>query len=239
MAENEPQNEPQNDVGKWRAQLPDDLKENEEMKKYNTLGDLGKAHIQAISGMKGMVRVPGKDAKPEDLQAFRKAVGVPEKPDAYQFDAKQLPEGVKIDDDMVSWFRTVAHKADLNPDQAKILYNSFYDRTVGGIVAQTKALAEGKKKLEDDLKRELGDKYNESIAHARKVVFEIAPEGLAKYLEDTGLGNHPLMTKLFIKVGSMIKEDSVGKTGAGGEKKTLISGEIHYDKSPELYGAKA
>jgi hypothetical protein len=221
--------------GKWIAQLPDDLKGNEELKKYQTLKDFANAHLQTISGMKGMIRLPGKDAKPEDIQSFKKAIGVPEKPDAYTFEPMNLPEGVSLDDNLVTWFKDLAHKAGLSTEQAKQIYGEYVKRTVDTVVAHNKELSDGKVKLEADMKKEWGDNYNEKIALARKVVFEVAPEGFAKFLEDTKLGNHPLMTKFCAKVGDMMSEDKLGGTKGDQTQKVEIKKEIIYDKSPELY----
>lgn len=57
------------------------------------------------------MRVPGPDAKPEEVAAFRKALGVPDKPDGYGIKKPdQLPEGVVWDDAKVSKFTELAHK---------------------------------------------------------------------------------------------------------------------------------
>lgn len=41
----------------------------------------------------GRVKVPGDDAKPEDIAAFHRAIGVPEKADGYEFKAPDGPDG--------------------------------------------------------------------------------------------------------------------------------------------------
>lgn len=41
----------------------------------------------------GRVKVPGDDAKPEDVAAFHRAIGVPEKADGYEFKAPDGPDG--------------------------------------------------------------------------------------------------------------------------------------------------
>lgn len=72
----------------------------EKLKRAATPADLFKSNLEAerkISemgeAMKGMVRVPGADAKPEDVAAFRKAIGVPDAPDGYK---AFRPEGLTL-----------------------------------------------------------------------------------------------------------------------------------------------
>lgn len=59
-------------------------------------GDVNKMLTDSMTAARakteGMVRVPGADARPEDIAAFHKALGVPEKPEDYTY---ALPEGLK------------------------------------------------------------------------------------------------------------------------------------------------
>jgi hypothetical protein len=57
------------------------------------------------------VRIPGEDAKPEDVAKFWSKVGRPEKAEEYK-----APEGYKVPDggvDLVPWFQQIAHKHNL------------------------------------------------------------------------------------------------------------------------------
>ncbi|MEA3053554.1 MAG: hypothetical protein QOG72_2457 [Sphingomonadales bacterium] len=63
------------------------------------------------SAARNALKVPGEGAKPEEVAAFHKAIGVPESPDKYEI---ALPEGVtpnQLDMDMVTPLRELAHKA--------------------------------------------------------------------------------------------------------------------------------
>ena len=72
------------------------------LKTRSSITDLFKAGLGADSkiseltaAQKGMIKVPGKDAKPEEVAAYRKAMGVPEAPDKY---AVYRPEGFEPTD---------------------------------------------------------------------------------------------------------------------------------------------
>ena len=61
-----------------------------------SFGDVSKMLTDSMTAARqkteGMIRVPGEGAKPEEVAAYRAALGVPEKPEDY---AHVLPEGVK------------------------------------------------------------------------------------------------------------------------------------------------
>ena len=76
-----------------------------------------RSEVERLTGeLKGSVKVPGKDATPEQIKTFDQAVGVPEKPEEYEF-----PEGdgVKNSEQMVKFAQGTFHKARLSKDQAE------------------------------------------------------------------------------------------------------------------------
>jgi len=121
----------------------------------------------------GMVRVPGDDAKPEDLAAFRKALGVPDDPTGYGLvKPETLPDGVAWDDAYAAEFGKTAHELGLTAKQAAKL-TEFQTQRIAAQVAQ--AREEIAKSLEaekaDLAKRFNGDTnaVNAAVAAAQKV----------------------------------------------------------------------
>jgi hypothetical protein len=101
------------------------------------------------------VKIPGKDAKPEDVAAYRKAIGVPDKPDGYQYDPPKVPEGVALDEKemaalqdktFMDQFRAWAHEIGLPADAFKALA-SKHDQYV---IQSYAKLRDEAKKAEDD-----------------------------------------------------------------------------------------
>lgn len=70
--------------GDWRAPLSD-AKLREHAERFPSLDDLVRGNLDQRQKLSGAIVKPGKDAKPEDIAAFRKALDVPEAPDGYQF----------------------------------------------------------------------------------------------------------------------------------------------------------
>ena len=71
---------------------------------------------------KSLIKLPNKDAKPEDWDAVWNKLGRPESPDKYELTA---PEGVQVNDDAVKWFRETAHKKGLSANTAKEMFNEW------------------------------------------------------------------------------------------------------------------
>lgn len=72
--------------------------------------------------LSGAIVKPGKDAGEADIAAYRKAMGIPEAPDAYEF--PDLPEGVEMSDDIKASREAWAgrfHELGISNDQAKAL----------------------------------------------------------------------------------------------------------------------
>jgi len=111
----------------------------------------------------GMVRVPGQDAKPEDIAAFQRALGVPDKPDGYGLvKPEKLPDGVAWDDQHIAKFTETAHKLGLTPAQVKGLAE-FQTAYVGEAAAMTRAEIEKGIALE---KETLSKRFGENIGQA-------------------------------------------------------------------------
>jgi hypothetical protein len=98
----------------WLDKLPGELDPYKAtLAKYKDFGSLAKSHgeLQQLLGKKSSaVNVPGEKSTPEEIAAFRKALGVPEKAEEYGFKPEKLPDGVAWDDNSAKQFAAIAHK---------------------------------------------------------------------------------------------------------------------------------
>lgn len=129
---------------------------------------------------------------------------LPENADGYQID---VPEGMTVDQADFGLFKEQALQMGLTNDQYQNVLKFDFARNAriakNHQEAQDKAVAE--------LKLELGDKYDESLATAQKVLRLSGQEGLAAM----ELGNNPELFRLLNWVGDKISEDQL-ETGVGG-----------------------
>lgn len=106
----------------------------------------------------GRIKVPGEGAKPEELAAFRTAIGVPEKIDGYEIKA---PEGVELNEPLIATLRESALKHGAPKGAFEGLVHDFIQAQREEAAAETKR--------QDDLAagwvKEQGAKADEQIAH--------------------------------------------------------------------------
>lgn len=108
----------------WRAKFAEhvaagDKKAAErEMKRLERIADPAAVYgmyreLEAKFSQGGLTKIPGKDAPPEEIKAFQKAIGVPENPKDY-VENLTLPNGIKLGDQdkqIASDFAEAMHKA--------------------------------------------------------------------------------------------------------------------------------
>ena len=126
----------------------------------------------------GLVKVPGKDAKPEDIAAFHKALGVPEKSEDYFKDIK-LANGAVVgeaDKPLADDFAAAVHKAGAPPQVVNAALNWYF----GNQEKQAATLDESDDKFRREselaLKEELGPAFRRKT-NAIASLFELAPGG--------------------------------------------------------------
>lgn len=158
---------------------------------------------------------PTTDATSADTTATPS--GAPEK---YEFAA---PEGVTFSDSVIGKYSEVAKELDLPQDKAQLIL----DKMQPAIAAhQAEVVAQAKTQWADDSKADKefgGDKLQESLAVAFKARDAFASPELRALLDETGLGNHPEVIRMFYRAGKAISEDTFtpGRNAGGSTPPTL------------------
>lgn len=207
----------------WMGQLPDDLKGNESLTKYPTIGELGKAFLDLQGKSEGAIKVPGEGATDEDRAAFAKALGVPESPEGYEITRpEQFPEGLQANEEMETWYKGIAHKYGLTPAQLQGLYQDYIGMEGQLVAKQREARAEAEKKTKEyhdktkaELQKEWGTDFKANTENALRVAEGFAGEGFDKFFEQTKLadgtvlGDHPVFLRMFHGIFKVIGPDSI------------------------------
>lgn len=180
----------------------------------NPLEEQAKAYVEAqkLLGQRQQVKPPGPDAKPEEITAWRKTLGVPDDVAGYGLKKPdKLPEGVEWDEEQVGKFGALAHKMGLTPAQAQELI-AFDTERMGAMSAKGKAgLETFVKGQRDELVKEWGDKFDNNKERA---VMTAKLLGLDP--NDAEIGNSAKMIKALFSASQLIKEDQfVGSEKAG------------------------
>jgi hypothetical protein len=71
-----------------------------------------------------------------------------------------------------------------------------------------------------------GDKYDASMKDALRVVNTLGTPELKKLFNDYSLGDHPEIVRVFARMASNLKEDTIDKDGKGGNLKPKTVEEV-------------
>jgi hypothetical protein len=176
------------------------------------LGDvqsLAKSARESEKLLGGMVKLPGKDATPEEREAFLNKLGRPEKVDGYQFTPpKDMPEGLPYDGDRAKAFAGVAHKLGITQEQAAGLHDWFMADSVNTF--------NGMGEVQKTAMQQRG------VAETEKLVKEWGPlEG------DTARANFEIADKVFTQVpGGQDFLQELQAIGLVGPNKEILSAPI-------------
>lgn len=162
-------------------------------------------------------------------------------PETYDTAAFVMPEGVEFDADGFAAVEPVLRDLNLTNDQAGKLMSAYAEKIVPMIEgrvqkAQDDAAAELSANLARDLQAdpEVGGKnLKESQAFAAKAIAKFIPDATARsefstFLNESGLGNHPLLARVLAGAGRAVSEAT---TPAGeGASQGLTTSEKFYGR---------
>jgi hypothetical protein len=205
------------DWGAWANGLTDEAKRNY-AKTFKDPDALLDGALNLRREISSRIKVPGKDAKPEEVAAFRKAIGALDKPEDYK---AALPKDYQLDEVqtalLASMQKAAADTGLPAPsfEQFTKAYFEFESQVQAKIGEELDAyMAES----EAALKAEFGADYDKK-ARAAKLFIDAklnVPE-FARLLDETvtwngrkiQLGSHPAVVKAMALIGERTAEDGV------------------------------
>lgn len=210
----------------WRDLIQDsDLQKHAE--RFNSVDDLVQANLESRKKLSKSVTVPGKNASDEDLSSYREALGVPVDVDGYEF---PLEDGVERTEEMMDaedHWSNIFLDNNIPKETADVLVQEFKTE-IGRIFEQKAANDETyAKHAEETLRREWEDDYDKNIIFASRASEALLGDDYedVRHLETTDgkyMLDHPLMVKMFAKLGREMGEGALGSVATEGEKDTLM-----------------
>ena len=149
--------------GDWRSRLAGD---DDTLKGFLGRYQSEKAFVEAAKKDRDAIRtkqVPklADDATPEEIAAFRKDMGIPEKPEDYK-----LSDGLVIgadDKPYVDEFLKNMHGANAPPEMVNAAIETYYDIVEGQMADEVEAIQKHKVEADDLLRKEWGPEYRRNI----------------------------------------------------------------------------
>lgn len=125
----------------------------------------------------------------------------------------KLPEGFKPDEAVLTEFKKLAGEAGLKSEAAQKVFDLYAKTEQARAAADTKAIEEGRAAWVAAAKADKefgGADFEKNLQVANKAMTKFAPPALKAFLDESGLGSHPEMIRLMVRVGKALAEDSIG-----------------------------
>ena len=166
---------------------------------------------------------PAKDQRIADwMKANAALFGIPEKAEGYEFEVKDLPEGVQWDKGLEDKFRTFAHENGVPAALAKDMVGLFAGHMAETVKGLETELQTTRQQLELELKKDWGDQYGAKVTLAKQAVDALAEKAGFDQKALTNLNmalsekvGDPAVMRLFAAIGEMMGEDSMAGMGKG------------------------
>lgn len=158
----------------WQNKLPDEFASTREsLSKFKNVNDLIKAYDSAnkLVGRKGVI-LPEANSSPEEVAAYRKAMGVPESPDGYAKETMPdaIPEGIQWSDEIAKSYFEVAHKHNIPPSAMKALIALNLKHREFELQAQNESIMETKQQGMSFLRHRWGVDFDRNLGIAQRAV---------------------------------------------------------------------
>lgn len=208
----------------WRSALPEELRGEKSLESFKDIGGLAKSFVESQRLIGGSItRLPGKDAKPEEVAAWKQSnlgklaeAGLidapPASPDKYEF-KPPASLGTMFDDTTRAGFAKVLHENGVSAKAAQAILDWYGN----GYAQSRETLRATAKDTEALLRKEWGAAYDRNLGLAHRTVVELGGQDALNVIDTTGAGNHPAILKLFAKVGALLAEDGAITTDVDGD----------------------
>lgn len=181
----------------WIAGLPEDVRGQAAETGFQKVGDLWSAYSTAQEKLSKSVIKPGEDASEEEWSEYRKAMGVPEEPDAYS--------GGDALGDRAQELREIAHQAGLTQEQ--------YNAMVNAQVEKRTQMMQERQEAEKKLRQQLGQGFDTKLAKARRIVTHFGDESFDQFLAENDLNTDPRMIQTMMRIADAFGEHSLPEGG--------------------------
>lgn len=180
--------------------------------------------MEHILGRKSQaVVIPNDKSTPEEIAEFRKALGIPEKPDDYvqALKPEQLPENIHFDDNLAKVASEIAHKHNIPPAAMKELAALQLQQQQAMVQASEQFVNQQLNAGKQELQQLYGEKFSEKIDTAKRVALTAGINPMARGFTD------PEMVKLAIWAADQIAEDKLVAADAS-------PNQVGYDRAMDI-----
>lgn len=160
--------------------------------------------LEQLLGKKAnAIPVPNEKSTPEEVAAYRKAIGVPESPEGYKLKPEQLPEGVTWDENVAKRAAELAHKHNIPAAAMGELMKFDMERAALMNQAAANMIEEQLQQGRAELERVWGDKMPEKIELARRAAVTAGVDPTSQGFVD------PQVVKAIVSLAEKLSDDKL------------------------------
>lgn len=171
------------------------------------VGPLVKGYVSAQEMIGKSIQIPGPDAKPEVIAAFKAKLGVPTDVGGYADVKLQAIEGLgEVDPTIIdNMAKPEFLKIGLTPKQGQDILNLY-----GAVVAkQRRDLAAKFVEMQSSLEDKWALNFDTNVTVAQRALRRYMGDEFMKFLHDSQLDMHPAMIEGFYNIGMRMAEDGM------------------------------
>ena len=187
--------------------------------------------LEQLLGKKAnAVPVPNEKSTPEELAAYRKAIGVPESPEGYKLKPEQLPQGVSWDDSVAKRAAELAHRHNIPAAAMSELMKFDLERAALMNQAAASMIETQLESGRAELQRVYGDKMPEKIELARRAAVTAGVDPSSQGFVD------PQVVKAIVSLAEKLSDDRLVEGNQTGISSTRARArDIMTNESNPLY----
>ena len=134
-----------------------------------------------------------------------------------------MPEGVTASPELLTEFKGAAKELGLSQEQAQKLVDLQAKFVLASAKEQQEQFTQLGNEWAQETKKALGTNFASEMRFAAKARDQFASPELVQLLNDSKLGNHPEVVKLFIAIGKAVSEDGFVSGRNAAENDPLVA----------------
>ncbi len=203
--------------GDWRASIADD-RVRRFAEKFTSPADAAKTAFEFRQKLSDVVPKPGKNATPEEVAAFRKAIGVPDSPGGYEIELPDDPRPeMQLDEAgeaRLAGFLGAMHQAGAPPAAVQAAIDTYFAMVEESLDAVTEAAGRHRAAAEAELTKEWAGDFKRNNELAKRAAHAFGGERFVDFIEKAKvdgvtLGDHPELLRAFARIGRNMNEDGL------------------------------
>lgn len=198
----------------WKDKLSGDLSKAPLLQKFdNDMEGLNKAFESHV----GLEKLLGHDKVPipkgpEDIEGwnrYSKAMGIPDKAEAYGLPDAQVPDSIKNMTFDKKQFAEIMHAHKQTPNQAQGLWKQYTEMTIQAYNKAMEAHKAEMVKVVNQLKSEWGDAYDTNVELGQMVINKFSSDRETADEISASLLTNPKFIKFLAKIGEQFAENKM------------------------------